>query len=396
MSGGTRSYEMARRLVNAGHEVHVVTSLREGGVTTRWQESTEAGIQVHWLNVHYRNDMGFGARMAAFFRFACFAGRRAAQIGGDVVFATSTPLTIALPGVFAARKLNIPLVFEVRDLWPEMPIAMGVLRSPFTIVPARWLEKFAYRNSRRIIALSPGMADGVASVGYPRERVCVIPNSCDVELFDVPAPVGESFLDAHPHLKGGPRVIYGGTFGRVNGLDYLVDIAKAMLVVNPAVRFLAVGDGALKAQVVEHARSCGVLERNFWLLPPLPKSDMPALLSAATIATSFCINLEATWKNSANKFFDALAAARPVAINHEGWQADILRETGAGFVMPPADARSAAEQLNSYLCDRQWLDRASVASAHLARARFGRDDLARSLLVTLEDAVREHRSATHC
>ena len=131
MSGGTRSYEMARRLVDRGHEVHMVTSSRDGKPSGRhargWTETVEAGIQVHWCSVPYSNHMSSRRRLGAFAKFSRLAARKATALRGDVVFATSTPLTIALPAVYAARRRSIPMVFEVRDLWPEMPIAVGAL-----------------------------------------------------------------------------------------------------------------------------------------------------------------------------------------------------------------------------------------------------------------------------
>ncbi|MFK8016097.1 MAG: glycosyltransferase family 4 protein [Gammaproteobacteria bacterium] len=388
MTGGTRSYEMARRMVAAGHDVHMVTSRRDSeSGRSGWTTTQHEGINVHWLDVSYRNDMGFHQRLAAFVRFAREAGRRAVGIGGDVIFASSTPLTIALPGVHAARKLTIPMVFEVRDLWPEMPIAMGALRSPLTIYPALQLEKYAYRHAQRIVALSPGMAEGVAARGYPSEQISVIPNSCDVDLFRVPSAQGERFLDEHPALRGGPRVFYGGTFGRVNGLSYMVEIASAMLAIDPSVRFVAAGEGGLKQAIIDDARRAQVYEKNFWILPSMAKQDMPGFLSAATVATSFVVDLEAAWKNSANKFFDALAAGRPIAINHEGWQADILRSSGAGLVMPARDPRAAAMELHDRLTDTKWLETASTAASTLADERFDRDRLAALLIEVLEGVV---------
>ena len=123
MAGGTRSYEMARRLVAMGHEVNMVTSWREPDGRNDWFTTDEAGIQVHWLPVPYSNHMSYNQRIASFFKFAWGAARKAATLPADVVFATSTPLTISLPGVYAARRQKVPMVFEVRDLWAELPIA---------------------------------------------------------------------------------------------------------------------------------------------------------------------------------------------------------------------------------------------------------------------------------
>ena len=142
MAGSTRSFEIARRLVAAGHTVEMVTTWREPIATRAWFTSEVAGMRVHWLPVSYSNHMSYRARIAAFMKFAAAAARRAAALDGDVIYATSTPLTIGLPAMYAARRLRVPMVFEVRDLWPELPIAIGALTNPLTCGLARWLERF--------------------------------------------------------------------------------------------------------------------------------------------------------------------------------------------------------------------------------------------------------------
>lgn len=239
MAGGTRSYEMARRLVRRGHEVHVVTSTRGGEErSVNWDVTVEDGITVHWFPVSYSNKFANKDRIKAFFRFAWHASSRAVQLEADVVFATSTPLTIAIPGVYAARRLRVPMVFEVRDLWPELPVAVGALRNPVGIAAARQLERFAYKNAARIIALSPGMRDGVVATGYPADRVAVIPNSCDLDLFDVSEEVGQELRAEYPWLGARPLVVYTGTLGTINGVDYLARVAAEVYKVEPDVRFV--------------------------------------------------------------------------------------------------------------------------------------------------------------
>src|SRR5437867_11411394 len=154
MVGGTRSYEMARRLVAWGHEVHMITSRRDPptGAPRDWYRTVEDGIHVHWLPVPYANSMSYRERLNAFFRFAWSAGGRAASLRGDVIFATSTPLTIALPAVWAAWSNRISMVLEIRDLWPDVPIAMGALRSRRAVAAAHWLARVGSRNTVHIVA----------------------------------------------------------------------------------------------------------------------------------------------------------------------------------------------------------------------------------------------------
>lgn len=389
MSGGTRSYEMARRFVRQGHEVHIITTDRKESSKKSvgtWRLEMIDGIYVHWLPVPYSNNLSYRERLKAFFSFAWRSGGQAWKIGGDIVLATSTPLTIAIPGIYASKRLKVPMVFEVRDLWPELPVAVGALKNPVLISAAKWLEKIAYRNSSHIVALSPGMASGIEAVGYPRDQISIVPNGADVDLFCQPQEKRDHFLAEHPYLATGPLVVYAGTLGIINGVGYFVDMAKEMLKVDPKVRFLVVGDGKERNCIHQKASSLGVLDNNFWMMPPVSKTEIVSVLSAATTATSFFVDLPEMWNNSANKFFDALAAGKPLMINYKGWQAEILEESGAGIVVPPNDAATAAKILHQFLGNRQRIEEAKNKAKHLAQTAFNRNVLAEKMLNILEEA----------
>jgi len=375
-----------------GHRVCVITSTAHLPASyargNRAVEVEVAGIPTVIIPVPYSNSMPFGERMRAFVRFAVLASVEAAKRPADVVFATSTPLTIAIPGLAASARHRIPLVFEVRDLWPDIPIAIGALRNPAAKAAARLLEWLAYHASTRIVALSPGMAEGVVRRGVDASRVKVIPNGCDVDLFDVPTERGKLIRDRLPGLaERQPLILYAGTFGLANGVGYLVDVADAMRSVAPDARFLLVGSGGEKDRVVQRARSLGVLESNLWIWDSVPKAEVPNLLAAATVAVSVFIPLPELWHNSANKFFDGLAAGKPVAINYGGWQADLLRESGAGIVLPGTDPAAAARMLGAFVHDEEQLRHASQAARRLAYGPFHRDRLARELETVLYEAV---------
>ncbi len=381
MPGITRSYEMARRLVQFGHEVHMVTSEREcsDAGAGEWFETDEAGIHVHWCRIPYSNHLAFHSRMRAFHQFAWRASLKAANLRGDVIFASSPPLTTALPAVFASKRRGIPMVFEVRDLWPQMPIAMGALRNPGSIAASRWLERFAYGNSSRIVALSPGIKAGVVATGYPEEHVRVIPNSCDFNLFNVGSEPGRQFRQRHAWLVDRPLVVYTGTLGLMNGVDYLARLAAAVRIVDPDVRFLIAGAGKNEANVRRVAERLGVLDRSFFMIGSIPKAEVPALLSAADLATSVFVDVRENWSNSANKFFDALAAGTPIAINYGGWQAEMIDEIKCGLVLDVHDVERAADHVVTALRDRDWLANAGAAAQRLGRERFDRDHLAAQL-----------------
>ncbi len=377
MPGGTRSYEMARRLVASGHEVHMVTSWCDEGIHKKgWFTSVEQGIHVHWFPVPYSNHMSYFKRIKAFFDFAFAAKRKATQLKGDVIFATSTPLTIAIPAVIAAKKHGVPMVFEVRDLWPELPIAIGALRNPIAQFLAKKLERWAYRNSAAIVALSPGMKDGVVHTGYPAERVAVIPNGSDNAEFRYSAEAAQSFRAARPWLGDRRLLVYTGTLGRINGVSYMVDLAEAISKIAPEIRILVVGDGLERTQVIQQAKQKGVFEKNIFFETRVPKQDIPALLSAADMASSLFVDIPEMQPNSANKFFDALAAGTPIVINYGGWQHDLINSHACGLTVWRRPISEAAEMVVEKLLDTNWLAQSGAAARHLAEQSFDRDVLA--------------------
>jgi glycosyltransferase involved in cell wall biosynthesis len=388
MHGGTRSYELARRLVGMGHEVHMVTSDTQPAEGMKgWRETNESGIHVHWFPVPYSNAMKYAERIRAFARFAANSARRAMQLGGDVVFATSTPLTIAVPGLCASRWNRAPMVFEVRDLWPAIPIAIGALKSRPVILAAQVLERAAYAGAAHIVALSPGMKAGVEAAGVSPERITVIPNLCDLERFQVPASAGLEFRRRYPWLGDRPMVLYAGALGLVNGVDYLVRVAADMLTRDPEVRFVVMGHGREEEALHALADQLGVRNRNLFFLPAVPKAEMPAVLSAASIATSLVTDAPCMQDNSANKFFDALAASRPLALNYGGWQAELLDREQFGLRLPPRDIAAAGALLASKVRDPRWLAEAGARAGRLGRERFSADAAALRLAEVLQGAV---------
>ena len=394
MNGGTRSFEFARRLVAAGHSVDVVTADPApvpSFVRPQWTVTDEAGASVHWCRVPYANHMGFRERMAAFLRYCAYASTRAATLPQDVVVATSSPLTVSLPGVWSARRNRVPLVFEVRDVWPETPIAMGKLRNPVLRRAAVALESWAYRNSAEVIALSPDMRTSIVG-RFPGVSVTVVPNASDLALFRDVAPAAvASARDRRPWLGDRPLVVYTGTFGEANEVGYLVELAAHLRRVDSRVRLLLVGDGKQRAAVEQLARRRGVLEENVFVEDPVPRRDLPVLLAAADLAVSVVADVPALAANSANKVFDAFAAGTPVMVNHGGWLARLLASTGAGFVVPVADPARGADELARRLADSRWLLAAGAAARRLAEDEFDRDVLFRRFERVISLAVARGR-----
>lgn len=384
MAGSTRSYEQARRLANAGYDVTVFTTSRSKQGRLFVREEVD-GFSVIWCRVPYSNSMGFLQRVFAFLKYSIISIFYVIFTKSSIVYGSSTPLTVAIPGIIASFKPNTKFIFEVRDLWPEIPIELGFLNNPLLILLSRTLEKLAYARADWIIALSPGMADGICRSRGVTDKITVIPNACDIELFEG-SPRQSYFLRNMLGLDPDITIVaYCGAFGFVNGVSYLVDLAIASQAFNNVV-FVAVGEGKEKPQIVSYAEESGVLGINFFVLDPFPKKTMPLILSDVDIACSFVRDYRVLEANSANKFFDGLAAGCCIALNHGGWQKDLIIARKAGIHLS-RDAVTAAAQLQDVLSDPEFIVEAKIASKALATEMFDRDVLTNDLLKVVRQVL---------
>jgi glycosyltransferase involved in cell wall biosynthesis len=308
-------------------------------------------------------------------------------IGGDVVFATSTPLTIAIPGMWASWRRRVPMVFEVRDMWPDVPIAMGAIRNPLLIAAARWLEQTAYRRSTAIVALAPGMKDDIVARGTDPAKVTVIPNGCDNDVFAPAMPGERGPRQEFPWLADRPLVLYPGSVGRVNGVQYMVHAAAHALKTASEARFVIIGSGGEWDRIRAMASELGVLDVNLFMVPALPKRQLAAWVRACDILVCL-IGPKSVSKDAVqNKFFDAMAAGKPTASNFEGYQSIIARDERIGLILDPDDPARGADELLRHLSDPAWVNHARERSLELANGDFNRDELARRLSTVLEEAA---------
>jgi glycosyltransferase involved in cell wall biosynthesis len=319
--------------------------------------------------------------MLAFARFALTASLQALRgPRPDVVYATSPPLTIALPALLAAARHRAPLVFEVRDLWPEAPIQMGALRNPLARRLARALERFVYRRSTHLIALSPGIRDGIVAAGVEPERVTLVPNASDLELFS-PALDGAAER-TRLGLGNGFVCSYFGTLGEANDLSQVVRAAPLL----EDVTFVLLGDGKRRADLEHEARALGAA--NVVFLAPAPDKATVARLAAASDAClTIFKDVPVLATNSPNKLFDTFAAGRPAIVNQTGWMRRLVETNEAGLFVRPGDPADLAEKV-AWLRDHpEEAARYGRNARALAEREFGRDALAARALAVLEEAA---------
>lgn len=393
--GGTRSYEFARYMVDQGHRVTMVTA-QDGAA---WDEAdymrrrSVDGIDVVEIRAGYADAVeatkfGYRKRIAA---FAAFAARSTMAVRRlprpDLVFATSTPLTIGIPGMAAARKHRVPLVFEVRDLWPEAPIQMGALRNRVSIAAARKLEHTIYRNSAHVVALSPGMRDGVVEAGVAPERVSVIPNASDLQLF-TPQVDGSEFRQK---WGVGDRLVctYFGTMGEANDLTQVVGAARILQEQgNRDVVFVLHGDGkrrqALEACCREHDL------RNVVFSDPIrDKTAVARIAAASDVCMTIYKNVPVLYTCSPNKLFDTFSAGRAAIVNSPGWLKSLVEDNEAGVYVREGDAAHLADRVAYLAGNRELVARYGVNARALAERLFDRKKLAAQLVDVFESVVAE-------
>lgn len=375
MPGSTRSFELSKKLVENGHKVYLITSKRDIHQFKKNGWTKEKGIDVYWAPVSYSNNMSFFRRIFSFMSFSIKSLKVALSIDADLIYATSTPLTIAIPAIIFSKVKSKPMVFEVRDLWPELPIAVGALKSFSGQLLALYLEKLAYKNSKKIIALSDGMKEGIIKKGYPADQINVITNLSNTIVYERTKQTKDLGITVNNYIPNelDKLVIYTGAFGHVNDLKYLIKIAGILKNINNRIKFIIAGEGVEQQNIYSMAKKLGVLDSSVFIIDPLKKSKIPLLYSKASIVSSLFINLKELWNNSANKFFDGLAAGKPIMINYSGWQRSLLEKHNAGFYVPYDDPLKGAEILNKILNNSQLNEEMGQSAKKLANQYFAID-----------------------
>lgn len=395
-SGGTRSYEMARALFEAGHSVTMVCGSADRSATglnspfVRGRRRGDAnGIDVIEFDLAYSNSDGVLRRSWKFLRFALRSVMIALTERYDVAFATSTPLTAGIPGIAAKILRRKPFVFEVRDLWPELPKAMG-MKNPILLGAMSVLERASYGTADHVVGLAPGIVEGVARTGKSREAITLIPNGCDIDLFEATQPL-------HPHALFPDRIgandfvaIFAGAHGRANGLDAVVEAAEVLERWGRTdIKLLLIGRGSEKARLQDRANELGL--SNVIFEDAVPKTAAAALIKGAGAGLQLLANVPAFYEGtSPNKFFDYLSAGRPVIINYPGWLARLVQREGCGVAVPPGDPENLAAALIKLADDPALAEQMGRASAALGAREFSRGELASRLeRVLLEVADRQ-------
>jgi len=337
--GGTRSYWLAQELIKNGHQVTMLTS------SSKYKEEIKEvnvdGIKVIYIKEDYDQNMSIVRRLKAFVKFMYKASRLGLQQKNvDLVFATSTPLTIGIPALVLKWFKNLPYIFEVRDLWPEVPIQMGAIKNPLMIKATRLLEKMIYKNANHVIALSPGMQDGVVKY-ISKEKTTMISNMAKMDEFWT-REKNQTLIEKLNLQKESFKVIHFGSLGKANGAHTIIESAKLMKEIND-VEFLFVGGGSTEQELIDEVNKNQLTNVKF--LGKFPMKDVSEIVNFSDVSIISFLDLPILYTNSPNKLFDSLSAGKPIIVNSAGWTKDIAEQYNCGYYVNPQKPLELKEKL---------------------------------------------------
>ena len=363
--GALRSYYLSTALVQAGHTVQLITAYNGDSYKI---ENVE-GVIVHYLPVPYQNQFGFFKRVLAFLKFSFQSTQLALRLPKpDLCFATSTPLTIGIPAFLLKKFRKVPYYFEVRDLWPEAPIQLGIIRNGLLKTLLFWAEKVLYRNAKKIIALSPGMVEGVKKQ-VPNASVSLIPNIADCAFYQPNYSERKQFEEPF-------QISYFGTLGKANQLEFLLKAAEACQNAGlKQVKFVIAGTGAEETELKNLADRLNL--QNVRFTGHLTRSEVLELLQNSHATYTSFAEIPVLETNSPNKFFDSLAAGKLCIVNTKGWLKELVEENASGFYANPNDPAVFTRKLLPFLKNPELLDTAQQNARMLAETEFSRELLSR-------------------
>ncbi len=390
----TRAYEMARGLVQAGHQVTMIAEVPNhptGVIPPQYrgklyERANLDGIEVIRVWVKTAPDKTFRSRMAFYLTYmvnAILAGVLLARKRHDLVYATSPPLFVGASGLALSVLRRSPLVFEVRDLWPESAVALGELKNPRVIALAERLERACYRRARKIILTTQEMKNHLEKRGIPAAKMQVVRNGANPDLFRFD-PVARQQIRDELGLAGKFVVVYAGLIGLAQALPSVLEAADLAQTRASGVHFVLVGDGPKKAELLALAERRRLASVTF--VPAQPRERVPAYLSAADAALIPLVR-ERLIGALPSKMFDAMACERPILLSAEGEALLVLEQEGVGLSVPPEAPERLCEAILTLKQDPAKARKYGQRGRPAVIARYSRQAQARQLESILSAVV---------
>ncbi len=377
--GHTRHFEMAQYLRARGHELVIVASdlnYQTGRRTVArrglFAEQVIDGVRVLRAYIYPALHRSYFWRIISFFSFMFSSIRTALRVEDvDLVMGTTPPIFQAASAWFVAFVRRKPFLLEVRDLWPEFGVSMGVLKNPVVIALARGLEKFLYARAAHILVNSPAYKDYMLGRGVPEQKIAFIPYGTDVDMFN-PQLDGSS-IRRKLGVQDKFVAVYAGALGQANDIDTILR-AAARLKKDDRIHFVLFGDGKERPRLEEEARKQNLT--NVIFAGVCPKKEMPLVLASSDVCLAILQNIPAFRMTYPNKVFDYMAAGRATVLVIDGVVREVIESSGGGvFVEPGNDAMLAKTVLELANNPQRAKQMGENARAYLVRYLDRRDKL---------------------
>ena len=382
----SRHYTLLAHIAKTHRVTLLTTPAWKGQRLTHDYPWVPEGVEIREAAVPYDNRMGPARRALAFAQYAAWAVREGLRIDRpDVIWGISTPLTAAWAAARVASWRRVPWVFEVQDLWPAFPIAMGAVPTALARQQLYRLEKRLYESARHVVPLSPDMARYVTGLGISPAKVTTVLNGTDLDLAARATPEAVQALRAAQGLAGKRVVLYAGTFGRANDIATLVRAAEIMAADEDETVWLFMGHGFDEPVV---AAAAARWPGRIRLVPGQARHEVFAWFALADVSVVAVLGLPVLDANSPAKLYDSLAVGTPVVVTNAGWTKELVEQHGCGWYVTAGNAPALAAQLRQVLAEPRRLAEAGERGKQQAQQHFDRRNLAAIIQRQLEQAAK--------
>ncbi len=386
-AASVRVSDFTRRWSSAGENVTVVTCFpnymiaresesRRNGFP--WRHETVDGVNVQHVATLFPSARRILTRIIHqfFFCVMAFLAGLFARPKPDVLIVSSPPFPLGLCGYLLSRLRRVPLIFEVRDLFPGSAEAFGVVKNKLLLSMLSSVERLFYRKAARVVAVTQGLYDEVRSHVSMNGQVVKVINGTDTELFRPGQGSKENWEPAG--LRDSFVVIYTGLMGRAHGALALVEAAR-LLADRKDISFVFMGDGVDKPAMQEMKREHNLDNVSF--IDTQPVDRVPKYVCASDVGFASLLPSEFTTKSIPVKMFDYMACAKPVILCGRGEAAEIVKEHNAGICADPEDPDAIAAAVlrlyeDSDACRRHGENGRNCVEVSYNRAKIAGDYLA--------------------
>ncbi|MCC6499555.1 MAG: glycosyltransferase family 4 protein [Anaerolineales bacterium] len=346
--GHTRHFELAKFLQAHGHELVIVASdlnyqTGQRTVTRKgiFAEQVIDGVKIYRSYIYPALHRSYFWRVISFFSFMFSSVWTALRVDNvDLVMGTSPPIFQSVSAWFVSYIRRKPFLLEVRDLWPEFGVSMGVLKNPVIIALARWLEKFLYARATHILVNSPAYKEYMIGKGVPETKITFIPYGTDVEMFN-PNMDGSS-IRAELGLQDKFVVLYAGALGQANDIDTILRAAERLKLYGK-IHFAIFGDGKERARLQSETERMKLT--NVVFAGVRPKKEMPRVIASADVCLAILQDVPMFRTTYPNKVFDYMAAGCATVLVIDGVSRQLIQDSGGGVFVQPGDDEALARTI---------------------------------------------------